>query len=260
LDHLMTTPSRHRETPHRRNRIIAAAAAGALLVAVIAAVAFGGSDDDPSSAANRDGGSSTSTGADADGTASGGPSGTATAGGKGGGKVDPTDDAIVTPTELEPFLLRGSDLPPGWRTLDKARTATDALMGACLRKATTPTVPHALKTISFRSGSNGPVLTSTIRDFTTPALSVRGMTEVRTAVLKCANGTSKPALKTFAFTSNAAAVGVTFTVTQDGTSARGEVIVARVGARSVTLALVGLTEKDLEIGRDAVRTSIARMD
>lgn len=258
----MSTPThRHRDTPHGRNRIIAAAAAGVLLLGVLAAVLLGGSDDDPSSAANRDGSSSTTDPDGTGGTSTASPSGTGTKGAKGGSKVDPSDDAILTPTELEPFLLRGSDLPGGWRTLDRAIEATSKLMGPCMQKAITPTVPHVVKTTSFRSGSNGPVLTASIRDFTTPAQSVRGMTEVRSAVLACARAGGKPTLRTIAVSSKAdSSIAVTFVVTQAGSSARGEVIVAKVGARSTTVALIGLTPADLELGKDALRTMIARLD
>lgn len=256
----MTTPRRHLEPTGRRNRRIAAAAAGLALLAVLVTVLVTGGDEDPERAANGAPGNGTSTTAGPAAT-DGATPGAAAGSGAPSGTPDPATDAIVTPTELEPFLLRGSDLPAGWRTLDTARAATDDLMGSCLRKATTPTVPHALRSISLRSGSNGPVLTSTVRDFTTPAQSARAMSAVRSAVLACARGSSKPALTTFAFASKAdASVGVTFTITQDGSSARGEVVVARVGARSVTLALIGLDDTDLRIGQDSVRTVVARLD
>lgn len=256
----MTTPRRHRERPRRRNRIVGGIA-GLVLVATVVALVVGGGDEDatrgaadgsgPSPAASTDGATAVPT--------TGSPSVTGAPTAPGGGAIDPKSDAILTPTELERFQLRGSDLPPGWRTLDTVRAATDTLIGPCLRKATTPTVPHVLTTTSFRSGSSGPVLTSSVRDHTSPAASARAMTAVRDAVLACARGTSKPTLQTFALSSRAdASVAVTFTLTQDGSSARGEVIVARVGARSVTLALIGLDAKDLEIGRDAVRTVVAR--
>lgn len=260
----MTTPRRRLETPHRRRRIIAGAAAGVLVLAAVLAFTLGGSDDDPDNAANSDGSSTTSPGGSTDGTTgtdgAGGPNATGT-NGANGDEVDPADDAIITPTELEPFLLRGSDLPPGWRTLAAASQATDELMGTCMQKAIVPSVPHVLTSTSFRSGSNGPVLTATVRDYTTPQQSARAMTAISKAVLNCVNTTGKPTLTPLTVPSKAdASTGVTFTVTQEGSSARGEVLIARVGARSATLALIGLTEKDLELGRDALRTMIARLD
>lgn len=257
----MTTPPRRRAAPHRRNQIIAGVAAGALVLGGLAGYLFGGSEDDPGSAATGDVTSTATSAPTSSDATPGGPSATGTPAPDDGSTVDPADDAIITPTELEPFLLRGSDLPPGWRTLESASTATSTLMGSCLRKATTPSVPHVAKATSFRSGSNGPVLTASVRDFTTPSQSARAMTAVRAAVLACVNANGSPALKTFTLTSKAdASVAVTFVVSQDGSSARGEVLVARVGARSATVALVGLTEKDLAIGQDALRTMIARLD
>lgn len=260
----MNTPRRRLEKPGRRTRrIAAAAAAGLALVAVLITLLVSGSAQDPDPAANPGQGAETTAGtggsasASPTATASTDPDSTATP----STLPDEDEDAIRTPTELEPFALRGSDLPTGWRTLDAAGPATAKLIGSCLVKATTPSVPHVLNTGSFRSGSEGPVLTSTLRDFATPEQSTRAWSEVRSAVLACARGTSKPSLKTVSLTSKAdASVAVGFTITEQGYSARGELLVARVGVRSVTLTMIGLTQKDLDLGRDALRTVIARLD
>lgn len=256
----MTRSTGHRAAarqPVSRTRLAIAAA----LLAAVAVVGWlfsrGGDDDATSGAAAT----STASSANPDASATTYATGSSAPGtGTTPGAIEGSDDAIVTPTELESYALRGSDLPPGWRTLDAATAATNKLIGECLRTATTPTVPHVLHTGSFRSGSEGPVLTSSVRDFTTVAQSKRALADVRTQVARCVNGSGKPSLSTINLPNRAdASVAVGFTITQSGSSARGELIVARVGQRSTTVVLIGLTEKDLRVGRDAVDTVIARM-
>lgn len=257
---MTTSPRRHLDTTRRRTRLIAGAGTAIALVAVFLVLVLGDSDD-KSGPSGRNSEPSTSapdsSGSAGDGatSGSGSDSGSGASGSTGG-----ADDAILTPADLDGFVLRGSDLPPGWRTLDSAGSAAQELVGACLRTATTPTVPHVVSTVSFRSGSNGPILSSSVRDFTTEAQAERAMAAVRTSIRGCLRGPSKPPLRPLAVSSTAdASAAVSFTLLQDGASARGELMVARVGARSVTMVLVGLVEEDLDVGQDALQTVVDRL-
>lgn len=179
---------------------------------------------------------------------------------RGDRPTDPGTDGVLSATDLEPFALRGADLGFGWLTLDEAASATQTLVGTCLRKATSPGAAHVRLTSAFRQGSGGPVISATVRDFTLVPAAQRAFGRETTAVRTCVRNGSGPALELASADTGAdATVALRFTVRRDGGEARGVLIAARVDQRTVTVIAVGATQDDLDKATDAARAVVQRM-
>lgn len=166
-------------------------------------------------------------------------------------------DGMVTPTELERFVLRGSDLPLGWNTLAGASTAVEQLAGPCVRAAIAPASATVRNTVSFRSGSAGPVLGATVADHLTGPAGVRAFTQQKRALAGCRTG---PRLRAGTPVEGAErSASYTFTIRRQQSTATGAVVVAQVGRRTVTVLMIGETWADLTVADDAARTVVRRL-
>ncbi len=197
----------------------------------------------------------------ATGTGSAGPRATATPGStSSAGSSDSNGDGFLTPLDLEPLILRGSDLPPGWRTLDDAEAALDTLIGQCLREALDARRPEVSLSATFRFGSGGSALSSAVLGYPEPAKATAAFAAITAAAGRCASSSANPSVRGTSFTSRAdQARAFELTFRKGSDAALGTLVVARVNTRLTTLVLIGIEQGDVKIGQDAVRTVIARL-
>ena len=174
--------------------------------------------------------------------------------------TDPGSDGVLSSTDLEPYVLRGSDLGFGWITLDQVASATQTLAGTCLRKAISPGATHIRLTTAFREGTQGPVISATVRDFTLVPTAKRAFANETQAVKRCVSSGAGPSLElSSADTGADATVATRFTVRKGAAEARGVLVAARVDQRTVTVIAIGTTQDDLDNAVDAARAVVRRL-
>jgi hypothetical protein len=187
--------------------------------------------------------------ASGDDASAGGPgSGTSEDGGGQGSDGDSVD--VITASDLTALALRGSDLPPGWRTLDSAGDAATGILGTCLSAARQPAAATVVE--SFRRGSTGPMLSSILSDHGTERQAKGDFDTIRSESAKCSGGDGRSIEKADANVDADDSFALAITLKDGGASVDGELIVIRVGRYTASTVAVGLTSHDLDIGPRAL--------
>lgn len=177
--------------------------------------------------------------------ATGTPSGTTDAGSPsndGGDGAAPVE--VPEPvTSLESVVLRGSDLPVGWRVHAEAGTVVPRLLGGCLEPAISPTEAHSRITVVLQRGSSGPVISNTVVGLADAADSANAFRRAVRAAERCSKAGRTPTGATLTRLlrpggdPGATALGITLRSGSGTTS--GEYLLTRSGRRIIVLVSLG---------------------
>lgn len=169
---------------------------------------------------------------------------------------------VVTSVDLEPFLLRGSDLPVGWVTLPAS--AVGAGDDSCLStRGLTPDGGRAEARITLRRGESGPFLTNVVVDHFDPDVATAALAAIRSAIEDCAGQATNDGLVVSApqslDTSADEALFATISTAQSPDQVGGRLTYARVGRYTTYLLVIGFEGGDSPEANLALTNVIERL-
>jgi hypothetical protein len=144
--------------------------------------------------------------------------------------------SVVTPADLEPFLVQGSDLPIGWIVVGRELPPREGL-GGC-----EPVLASAVRaSVSLQRGTSGPVVSNVVTD--------HASTEVAQAEFWLLRGTVAGCLRALPGVDEDVpieeidlgadeAIAVTIRVSDGSDEVEGRLLYARVGARTTSVLVL----------------------
>jgi hypothetical protein len=168
-----------------------------------------------------------------------------------------TDGARSTAADLERFLLRGSDLPPGWRTLPESIGLIDAALGDCLDEMSDPDQAPMKLDIVLQRGSDGPVVAAAVADYPDARAARLAFRSLHAAVTRC--DLREGPVGTAAGVPGAEESLVAEVVLRRAGRVPGRLLAVRVGQRRATVLVLGTSRSDLGIASDALATMARRL-
>lgn len=163
----------------------------------------------------------------------------------------------ATTAELEAFLLRGSDLRPGWRTLPDATGLSADALGDCLADVRDPNASPKTLEVVLQRGSDGPLVAATVAEYPSERAARRGFRAMRVAMTRCDLRVA-PAHGSADVPKADEGLAIDVTLRQTGpVPARFAAI--RIGARRASVLVLGPFRADLHVASVALDAMAGRL-